>query len=117
MYTTYEYNSIDGSCPVNDFRLSVRRNGDLSGLRGITRAIDSLEQVGLDLLNTAMMDNIEDDLYELRARNYRVFCYFERGRDRFVLLNGFRKRTDRTPLREIELARRLVSEYRSFGDG
>lgn len=73
----------------------------MSGLRAISRTIGSLEQVGLDLPNTAMMDNIEDDLYELRARNYRVFCYYERGRDRFVLLNGFRKRTDRTLPREI----------------
>ena len=89
----------------------------MSGLRAISRAINSLEQVGLDLLNTTMMDNIEDDIYELRARNYRVFCYYERGRDRFILLNGFRKRTDRTPPREIALARRLVSEYRSLGDG
>lgn len=117
MYTTHEYHSLDGSCPVDDFRLSVRRSGDLSGLRAITRVINSLEQEGLGLLNTAMMDNIEDDIYELRARNYRVFCLYERGRDRFILLNGFRKRTDRTPQREIVLARRLVSEYRSLGEG
>ncbi len=117
MYLIIDFQSFDGSRPINDFRVSVRRSGDLSGIRAINNAIDRLERIGLGLLNTAMMDNIEDDIYELRARHYRVFCYYDRGQAQFILLNGFRKRTQRTPLREIALARRLVAEYRTIGGG
>ena len=115
MYSIIDFQTPDGSRPINDFMVSVRRSGDLSGVRAINNAIDWLGSVGLSLLNTAMMDNIEDDIYELRARHYRVFCYYDRGQSRFILLNGFRKRTQRTPLREIAQARRLVAEYRTMG--
>ena len=115
MYLLIEFESSDGSCPVDNFRTTVRRSGDRQGLRLIDNSISRLENLGLGLLNTAMMDNIEDDIYEMRARHYRVFCYYDRGRGVFVLLNGFRKQTRRTPLRDIVRARNLVAEYRETG--
>jgi phage-related protein len=53
-------------------------------------------------------------LFELRVhcRNdaYRVFCVFD-DNNRLVLLNGFHKKTNRTPRREIEKALRLKKDY------
>ena len=80
-------------------------------------AIKRLRTVGLGLLNTAMMDNIEGGIYEIRARHYRVFCDYDRSRNTFALLNGFRKQTERAPLREIERARYWVAEYLRMGGG
>ena len=58
-----------------------------------------------------MMDNIENDIYELRVGPYRVFCYYDRQLDVFMLFNGFRKQTRRTPEGQIARARALVNQY------
>jgi len=55
-----------------------------------------------------------DGLYEIRveveSNIYRIFCFFDKGM-LVVLLNGFRKKTQKTPSGEIEKAERLKKEY------
>jgi len=58
-----------------------------------------------------------DGLYEIRieagSNIFRIFCCFDRG-NLVVLLNGFHKKTQKTPKREIELAEKLKKEYFSL---
>ena len=53
-------------------------------------------------------------LYEVRvevATNiYRVFCFFDKG-NLVVLMNGFQKKTQKTPKKEIDLAEKIKKEY------
>lgn len=62
------------------------------------------------------MEKLEgtDGLYEIRVQFggniFRIFCFFDEGK-LIVLLNGFGKKTQKTPRREIELAVRLKEEY------
>ena len=53
-------------------------------------------------------------LYEIRieyqSNIYRIFCFFDKGR-LVILLNGFQKKTLKTPKKEIELAEKLKQEY------
>lgn len=53
-------------------------------------------------------------LYEIRVEVgsdiYRVFCFFDKGQ-LIVLVNGFQKKTQKTPKTEIELAEKLKKEY------
>ena len=55
-----------------------------------------------------------DGLFEIRieyqSNIYRVFCCFNKGL-LVVLLNGFQKKTQKTPKDEIERAMRLKNEY------
>lgn len=55
-----------------------------------------------------------DGLFEIRieyqSNIYRVFCCFDEGK-LIVLLNGFQKKTQKTPGNEIEKAMRIKSEY------
>jgi len=55
-----------------------------------------------------------DGLYEARiqlASNiWRVFCFFDNNK-LVILLNGFQKKTQKTPKNEIERALRLMNEY------
>ena len=57
-----------------------------------------------------------DGLYEMRVQLgtdiFRIFCFFDRGQV-IVLLNGFQKKTQRTPKKEIELALKIKAEYES----
>lgn len=53
-------------------------------------------------------------LYEIRVEVgsdiYRVFSFFDKGK-LVILLNGFQKKTAKTPKNEIELAERLKKQY------
>jgi len=53
-------------------------------------------------------------LYEIRvevgSNIYRVFSFFDEGK-LIVLVNGFIKKTQKTPKSEIELAQKLKKQY------
>lgn len=53
-------------------------------------------------------------IYEIRVEVgsdiYRVFSFFDEGQ-LVILLNGFQKKTQKTPKNEIELAEKLKKEY------
>lgn len=53
-------------------------------------------------------------LYEVRVEVgsdiYRVFCFFDKGQ-LIILVNGFKKKTQKTPKGEIELAEKLKEHY------
>jgi phage-related protein len=55
-----------------------------------------------------------DGLYEIRiefeSNIYRIFCCFDKG-NLIVLFNGFQKKAQKTPKKEIELALKLKDEY------
>jgi phage-related protein len=40
----------------------------------------------------------------------RIFCFFETGK-LVVLINGFQKKTQKTPKKEIAMALKLKAEY------
>lgn len=57
-----------------------------------------------------------DGLYELRIQQgsdiFRIFCFFDQGQ-LVVLVNGFQKKSQKTPKKEIEMALKLKQEYES----
>jgi len=57
-----------------------------------------------------------DGLYEIRVQLasdiYRIFCFFDQGQI-IVLANGFQKKTQKTPNKEIEMALKIKTEYES----
>lgn len=55
-----------------------------------------------------------EGLFEIRieyeSNIYRIFCCFDKG-NLVVLFNGFQKKTQKTPKKEIAFAERLKEEY------
>lgn len=55
-----------------------------------------------------------NNLYEIRVEHesniYRIFCCFDEG-NLVILFNAFQKKTQKTPLTEIERAKRIKDEY------
>jgi phage-related protein len=53
-------------------------------------------------------------LYEARIKLgsdiWRVFCFFDKGK-LVILLNGFQKKSQKTPKSEIEKAEKLMNDY------
>ena len=50
---------------------------------------------------------------EFESNIYRIFCCFDKG-NLVVLFNGFQKKTQKTPKKEIEKAMRIMQEYFDF---
>lgn len=94
----------------NEFVKSVPRKARIK----ILAFIDVLEY--LDVIPSNYLKHIEGTygLYEVRVDfgndAYRIFCFFDRGRV-IVLLNGFHKKTQKTPRKEIQRALHLRKKY------
>jgi len=57
-----------------------------------------------------------DGLFEIRVQQgsdiFRIFCFFDQGK-LIILTNGFQKKTQKTPKKEIEKAIKIKNEYES----
>jgi len=77
----------------------------------IIEAIETLERIPTTYLKLISGTN---GLYEARIQLgsdiWRVFCFFDKGK-LVILLNGFQKKTQKTPKNEIEKAISLMKEY------
>jgi phage-related protein len=67
-----------------------------------------------DRIPVKFIKYIRDGLYELRmeyeSNIYRVFFIFDKG-NIVVLFNGFQKKTQKTPDKEIDKALKIKQEY------
>lgn len=65
-------------------------------------------------VNQNFVKHIRDGIFELRANHngniYRAFFIFDDG-NIVMLFNGFQKKTQKTPNKEIEQALKLKNEY------
>ena len=69
----------------------------------------------LEVIPEKYLKHIEEtDLYEIRVsfgnNIFRIFCFFDKGR-LVIILNGFQKKTQKTPKTEIDRAIKLKKQY------
>lgn len=61
-----------------------------------------------------LVKHLEDKLWELREESktniYRIIYFFYTGR-RIILLHGFQKKTQKTPTKELEIARTRYQDF------
>ena len=78
----------------------------------IIEAVETIEMIPKNYLKH--ISGIKG-LYEIRiqlgSNIWRVFCFFDSGRI-VILLNGFCKKTDKTPKCEIQKAIALMNDYK-----
>ena len=116
MYTVEFYETRDGQCPVWEFlenlRIKSASNKDARiQHKQASLYIELLQQNGTRL-NDNITKHLEDGIWELRPGNNRVFYFFYEN-NTFVLLHQFRKKSQKTPKREIEKATSERIDYLS----
>ena len=116
MYTVEFYETRDGQCPVWEFlenlRIKSASNKDARiQHKQASLYIELLQQNGTRL-NDNITKHLEDGIWELRPGNNRVFYFFYEN-NTFVLLHQFRKKSQKTPKREIEKAKNERTDYLS----
>ena len=114
MYRVEFYSDKDNHSDIEEFldelkEKSKTSKNDRIQLKQILFYIDLLSKVG-----TRLGDNytkfIEDGIWELRPGFNRIF-YFYYDNDQFVLLHHFRKKTQKTPKKEIVRAKNERDDY------
>lgn len=99
----------DGSCPVKEFLLSLDKK-----LRAkFYHELDLLEQYGYEL-REPHSKFLEDGIFELRVKQgsniSRVLYFFMIGK-KIVLTNGFIKKTQALPIKELIIAKKYREIY------
>ena len=70
--------------------------------------IELFEQNGF-ILPGQYLKKIEDDIWELRPGKIRLLV--GKAGARMVVVNGFKKKTEKTPRKEVETAKKRLKEY------
>ncbi len=77
----------------------------------IIEAIETLERIPANYLKLIQgTKGLYEARIQLGSNIWRVFCFFDHGK-LVILLNGFAKKTQKTPRREIEKAINLMNSY------
>ena len=103
------YQKAGGSEPVKQFLNSL----DKKMRAKMVRTIEALQNNGNDL-REPYSKHLDDGIFELRAKVgtdiSRVLYFFFIGQ-RVILTNGFIKKTQKTPKKEINLAKKYRNDF------
>ena len=103
-------------CVFGDYFKDFRKSLGRDALKKVYQVLTLI--MTLEIVPTRFLKSIEDrnGLYEVRVDYegcaYRIFCCFD-GSNQLVLLNGFQKKTQKTPNKQIERAESLMKQYLS----
>ncbi|RJO74426.1 MAG: type II toxin-antitoxin system RelE/ParE family toxin [Myxococcales bacterium] len=111
LWTVVRYRRANGETPFDEFMEGLVPKDKAR----VVRTVELLETFGPRLTEPYAKKIQGSELWELRVPSgsnaFRVFYVAWTGRT-FVLFNGFRKKTQKTPLKELARAQRLLSEMK-----
>lgn len=113
MYKIYFYMDKSGKEPVKEYiaELAGRKDKDSRiKLNKIRDYVKALSEYGTRA-GEPYIKHLEGDIWELRPLRDRILFAAWDGSG-FVLLHVFMKQTQKTPQREIERAKRSLTDYR-----
>ena len=119
MYEIVFYKDKNDNEPIKDYiyELSKKQNSKDARikLKKIFEYIGQLKAYGVSAGKPAIDHITGTDLYELRPTSDRIFFTYWKN-DTFVLLHHFIKKTQKTPAREIEQAKRNLEDFLERAD-
>lgn len=112
MHIVEIYTDIKGKSEIIDYINSIKdvtSKENKQILKKIYTYIDLLEEYGL-ALGEPYIKKIDNHIWELRPLKIRILFtdYFD---NKFILLSIFKKKTRKTPKKEVEKAKRLLNGY------
>lgn len=118
MYHIYFYEDRNGKQPVLEYLRELARKNDKDSrikLNKIGDYIEALKQHGTRA-GEPYIKHIDSEIWEIRPIKDRILFAAWDGKS-FVLLHHFVKKTQKTPQREIEHAKRNLNDYRERSKG
>lgn len=114
MYKILFYEDKNGYSDVVEYIKELNKKADTSkadkiNFNKIVAYIDMLEEMGTRV-GDPVTKHLEGQIWELRPlRNRFLFVYYKD--DEIIILSHFIKKTQKTPRREIERAKRRLQDY------
>ncbi len=116
MHEIYFYKDKNGNEPVLEYMLELAAKNDKDSrikLNKINDYIEALSQYGTQI-GVPYVKHLSGDIWELRPIRDRIlFVAWINGS--YVLLHHFMKKTQKTPTREIEKAKRELADLMERG--
>lgn len=113
MYQIEFYEDKNGKSEIYEYIKELKNKNTKENkikIKKIDMYIDLLSEYGLKL-GEPYIKKIEDDIWELRPMRDRIL-FASWYNNKFILLNFFMKKTNKTPKREIDKAKRLFKDYK-----
>jgi phage-related protein len=104
------YRTAAGRCPVEEF-LDTLPDRDAQKVAWVLRLVEKVNIVPQQYFKKL---SGTEDLWEIRVQkggnSYRLLCFLD-GAVLLILTNGFSKKQQKTPLREIEIAQQRRTDH------
>lgn len=114
MHEIIFYEDSKGRKPVFEYIQQLRSNNSKDSrikLNKVNDYIQALSQYGTSELSENYVKHLDGEIWELRPIRDRIlFAGIVDGR--YVLLHQFMKKTQKTPIREIEKAKRELADFK-----
>jgi phage-related protein len=111
MHEIIFYEDKNGNSPVYEYIKELSKRTDKNSRINFNKINDYIEVLSLHgkTAGKPFMKHIESDIWELRPIKNRIF-FASWYNDSFILLHHFQKKTQKTPQREIEQAKRNLKD-------
>ena len=107
-----KYVNEKGICPYDMYMEELDKNGCLAEMNKIKHYIELLEAYEERILyNSDHAKKLIYDLCELRPYPNRILYFHCRFNNKYVILHMFKKKTNKTPIEEIEKALDEINDY------
>ena len=113
MYNVFHYKDKNGESPTQEYIDALAAKSDKDSRIKAQKILDYiyyLQEAGTNA-GEPYVKHIDGEIWELRPIRDRILFAAWDGQ-RFILLHHFIKRTQKTPRREIEQAKRNLADYR-----
>lgn len=117
MYQIYFYKDRNGKEPVKEYLAELGAKQDKNSrinYNKIRDYIKTLSEYGTRA-GEPYIKHLDGDIWELRPLRNRILFFGYDG-EKFILLSHFIKKTQKTPQREIDKAKRLMDDYTERGN-
>ena len=114
LYTVEFYEDVHGKSEVRDYIEELVQNSKIDKNARINKNkiftyIKALQDYGTRI-GKPIVKYIENNLWELRPLSNRIFFFYWKN-NRFVLVHYYIKKSQKTPKKELETARRNIKDW------
>jgi phage-related protein len=80
------------------------------------QTIYNIQELGmLTAIRQEWVKRIDDNIFEIRSRvstNIQRVLYFQKINQNYIITHGFTKKTQKTPIEQIQKAYKIMQEYK-----
>lgn len=116
LYEIHFYKDKSGRQPVIDYMAELKRKKDKDSRIKLNKINDYIQALSVygTVIGELYIKHLDGDIWELRPLRDRILFVAWNGSG-FVLLHHFMKKTQKTPAREIEKAKRELADLKERG--